>query len=86
MSVLLDEETVILGTLDFDVPCATRRCDDAASWALSTVCCGLSTTKCDRCQEIWKTRVESKVGTPVRCGSCGHEAVLSWDFYRVVPL
>ncbi len=86
MSTLLDEDTAVLDAIDFDVPCATKRCDGIAAWALSTVCCRISTTKCDRCQEIWKAHVEAKLGTPVRCGSCGHESVLSWGFYRVVPL
>lgn len=86
MSVLLDNETVVLDGLDFEVPCATRQCDDKATWALSIVCCGISTTKCEHCQDIWKAHVERMLGTPIRCFSCGYEAVLTWDFYRVVPL
>lgn len=86
MSTLIDEETIVLEALDFEVPCSTKQCDHAAAWALSAVCCGISTTKCEHCQEVWKAHVESKLGTPVQCGECGHRDLLSWAWYRVVPL
>lgn len=84
MSVVLDEDTVVLDALDFDVPCKT--CAEPAVSGISAVCCGVSTLKCADCYADWEQEVIAKLGRAVRCWVCSERGPLSFDWYRVVPL
>lgn len=83
MSVILDEEAVILEGLDFEAPCAAPT-EHAANVLLRTRCCRTEVLLCGAhlsvIREAFETRVVSK------CKSCGHRTFSFDDAAEVVPL
>lgn len=86
MSTLLDEATIVLDALDFDVTCeafkkGVDRCGEEATHQAICVECGAVTCVVCIGHAIWARRSERRA-THIACGASG---VLR-DLVQVVPL
>lgn len=85
MSVLLDEETVVLEGLDFEAPCEHSE-GHAAQRVVRIRCCRAGITLCTAHVDLFRDWVEHLIANLfTMCGLCG-APVGSWDDYEVVPL
>lgn len=87
MSVLLDEDTVVLEALDFEIPCA--KCEQKAAFFVKCVGCNLNAGHlCAGHLTLVRLRLEGIVSmgiTPV-CAYCGRESKSFDTAYQVVKL
>ncbi|GAA3948161.1 hypothetical protein [Microbacterium soli] len=88
MSTLLDEETVVLDALDFEIPCA-RGGHDAEFFVKCRGCDLNAGNLCARHLANVRRRVEDIVRAGIfipRCAFCGRPAMSFDEAYKVVPL
>lgn len=89
MSVLLDEENVVLDALDFDVPCSYPVAEmHAAEVVVMCRCCRNSAFCCSghlqRDREKWSVSVA--LGGSPRCKQCKTTAETFDEVFEAVPL
>ena len=88
MSVLLDEETVVLEGLDFDVPCEVRG-HAKASVIVTCRTCKTHSLLCQRHYDRMRARVTMLESNPsffIKCGFCQTWARRFDDLVEVTPL
>ncbi|WP_295104418.1 hypothetical protein [uncultured Microbacterium sp.] len=89
MSVLLDEETVILEGLDFEERCDAKQGDEHAAHVMTRFrCCGSTGLLCTPHMENQRVGVNGRLalGFRIICGYCETD-VTSWEeLVEVVPL
>ncbi|MEU4016211.1 hypothetical protein AB0E56_13210 [Microbacterium sp. NPDC028030] len=88
MSVLLDEETVVLDSLDFEVPC--NRGEHAAEVMVRCRSCGSGSMLCrDHLAKV-RQRVEEFLAARAfalcKCADCGDFGFTFDELVEVVPL
>jgi hypothetical protein len=89
VSVLLDEETVVLEGLDFEVPCEAKQGSEHAAHVMTRFrCCGATGMLCTPHMKNQREGVNGRLALGLRiiCGYCETD-VTSWDdLVEVVPL
>lgn len=89
MSVLLDEETVILDGLDFEERCDVKKAGEHAADVMTRFrCCGATALLCTPHMKNQREGVNGRLalGFRIICGYCEVD-VTSWDdLVEVVPL
>lgn len=88
MSVLLDEETVVLEQLDFRERCDAKG-EHPADVATRFRCCDAGALLCNAHVRNQRDGVDALIarGRQVQCGYCGAEFTISYDAnVEVVPL
>lgn len=85
MSVLLDEDTVVLNALDFELPCAIET-DHAAEIALTCRGCGQASLICRRDLRVFREWLRARARDVVTCKACGLFGVELDDIAAEVPL
>jgi ribosomal protein L37E len=88
MSVLLDEETIVLEDLDFEIPCE-KIGDHAAELSVSCRGCGHTQFICRPHFEAGRKRIEEIAATTGRRivhRRCGNASMTVHGLAKVVPL
>lgn len=87
MSVLLDEETVVLEALDFETPCAIED-SHAAHYTVACRSCAIENILCGTHAAGYRDWVEEKLalGNTVFCKRCGFHIKSFRAGFKVVPL
>lgn len=92
MDALLDNETVVLESLEFNLDCTVHGCDRHADVLAEMRCCASGGTMCTECLNRARSRVADEVAQRglihAKCVSCGATSVLiSYDdLVRLFPL
>lgn len=87
MSVLLDEETVVLEGLDFEVPCVMASAvEHAATVLIRCRGCGSTAPICDEHLEGMRTACTRKGAIRVECTQCGAGGPDLDSVSEVIPL
>lgn len=89
MSVLLDEETVVLEALDFEERCMSKTAPEhSADFVTRFRCCGAGALLCERHLANQRKSVDALLarGERIICGYCAAEFVSYEDSIEVIPL
>lgn len=87
MSVLLDEDTVTLTGLEYEIPCVKVGADEhAADKSLTCRACGDTLFACDHHIAVTRMILATNVWAAIVCPSCDTEEDTVDGLYMVVPL